>query len=162
MFMAILCPFSRKVSRPDMPTNAVAVGSWFSIDASQFQSLVDSLRTGGYRTVGPRIADGSIIYADLVSIEQLPLGFIDRQDGGLYRLEKSESAGYFDHVVGPYSLKNFMFPPRETLLESIRKNGTWQMTAAVIEATPVAILGVRSCDLHALEIQDRVFLGGPY
>jgi ferredoxin len=145
-----------------MPNNTVAAASWFSIDTSQLQSLVNTLRESGYRTVGPRIADGSIIYADLETIEQLPLGHIDRQDGGLYRLEKSDSAGYFDHVVGPYSLKNFMFPPRETLLESIRKNGMWQMTAAAVEAKPVAILGVRSCDLHALAIQDKVFLGGPY
>ena len=71
-------------------------------------------------------------------------------------------AGYFDHVVGPHSLKNFMFPPRETLLESIRKNGTWQMTPPEIDPTPLAVIGVRSCDLHALAIQDKVFLGGPY
>jgi ferredoxin len=92
----------------------------------------------------------------------LPHGYIDRQDGGLYRLEKSENAGYFDHVVGPHSLKNFMFPPRETLLESIRKNGTWEMTPSEIDPTPLAVIGVRSCDLHALAIQDKVFLGGPY
>jgi ferredoxin len=126
------------------------------------QSLIDTLRGSGYRTVGPRVADGSIIYADLESVDQLPLGYIDRQDGGLYRLEKSASAGYFDHVVGPHSLKNFMFPPRETLLESIRKNGTWQMTSPEIDPTPLAVIGVRSCDLHALAIQDKVFLGGPY
>jgi ferredoxin len=65
-------------------------------------------------------------------------------------------------VVGPHSLKNFLFPPRETLLESIRKNGTWQMTAPEIDPTPLAVIGVRSCDLHALAIQDKVFLGGPY
>ena len=145
-----------------MSTNDVTVGSSFSIDAAQLQSLIGALRGIGYRTVGPRVADGSIIYADLESVDQLPRGYIDRQDGGLYRLEKSESAGYFDHVVGPHSLKNFMFPPHETLLESIRKNGTWQMTPTEVDATPLAVIGVRSCDLHALAIQDKVFLQGPY
>ncbi|HVT27972.1 MAG TPA: 4Fe-4S dicluster domain-containing protein, partial [Lacipirellulaceae bacterium] len=94
--------------------------------------------------------------------EELPIGYIDRQDGGLYRLEKSDGAGYFDYVVGPHSLKSFLFPPRETLLESIRQNGGWQMTAPPTEVTPLAIIGVRSCDLHALAVQDKVFLGGPY
>jgi ferredoxin len=30
---------------------------------------------------------------------------------------------------------------------------------APIDAQPVAIVGLRSCDIHAIEIQDRVFLG---
>jgi sulfhydrogenase subunit beta (sulfur reductase) len=64
--------------------------------------------------------------------------------------------------VGPHSLKNFMFPPRESLLESIRKNGAWKMEAPDIDATPLAVIGVRSCDIHALAIQDKVFLGGPF
>ena len=106
--------------------------------------------------------DSAIVYADLDSADQLPVGYLDRQDGGSYRLEKDEGAGYFDHVVGPQSLKGFLFPPRETLLESVRKNGTWQMTAPEVDAKPLAVIGVRSCDLHALAIQDKVFLGGPY
>jgi hypothetical protein len=48
-----------------MSTNDIAIGSWFSIDALQLQLLIDTLRGTGYRTVGPRIADGSIIYGDL-------------------------------------------------------------------------------------------------
>jgi ferredoxin len=145
-----------------MANTQAPVGSFLTIDTTQLQALIDTLRGLGYRTVGPRVADGSIIYADLESVDQLPLGYIDRQDGGSYRLEKSEGAGFFDHVVGPHSLKNFMFPPRETLLESIRKNGTWQMTAPEIDPTPLAVIGVRSCDLAALAVQDKVFLDGPY
>ena len=145
-----------------MASNQIAVGSSLSIDPTQMQALIDTLRGSGYRTVGPRIADGSIVYADLASTDQLPIGYVDRQDGGLYRLEKSEGAGYFDYVVGPHSLKNFLFPPRETLLESIRTNGTWQMAPPEIDPTPLAVIGVRSCDLHALSVQDKVFLGGPY
>jgi ferredoxin len=145
-----------------MANNPAPVGSFLTIETSQLQALIDALRASGYRTVGPRVADGSIVYGDVASAGELPRGWLDRQDGGLYRLEKSDEAGYFDHVVGPHSLKNFMFPPRETLLESIRKNGTWQIAATEVEVTPLAVIGVRSCDLHALAIQDKVFLGGPY
>ena len=145
-----------------MANKQLPIGSLLSADTTQLQLLIDALRGRGYRTVGPRIADGSIVYADVASIDQLPAGYIDRQDGGLYRLEKSEGAGHFDYVVGPHSLKNFLFPPRETLLESIRTNGTWQMTPPEVDPTPLAVIGVRSCDLHALAIQDKVFLGGPY
>ncbi|MEX0613440.1 MAG: hypothetical protein WD229_15085 [Pirellulales bacterium] len=141
-----------------MPIRQVPIGSYLSIDATQLQVLIAALRGLGYRTVGPRIADGAIIYADLHSIDQLPLGYIDRQDGGLYRLEKAEEAGYFDYVVGPHSLKNYLFPPRETLLESVRENGTVRMTPPEIDPTPLAVIGVRPCDLVALAIQDKVFL----
>jgi ferredoxin len=145
-----------------MATRKIAVGSFLTIDRTQLQVLIDTLRDSGYRTVGPRIADGSIVYAELDSIEQLPLGTIDRQDGGSYRLEKSAGAGYFDYVVGPHSLKGFLFPPREMLLESRRRNGAWQMAAPKLEPTPLAVIGVRSCDLAALAIQDKVFLEGPF
>jgi ferredoxin len=138
------------------------VNSHLGIDKVQLQELIDALSALGYRTVGPRIADGAIVYSELKSIDQLPVGYIDRQDGGLYRLEKSEFAGHFDYVVGPHSLKNFLFPPRETLLESVRTNGTWEIKAPEINPTPLAVIGVRSCDLHALAIQDKVFLGGPF
>src|SRR5687768_13833818 len=105
-----------------MSNNDVAIGARLSVDPPRLQDLIDKLRQAGYRTVGPRVADGAIVYTDLQSIYQLPIGYVDQQDGGMYRLARSEDAGYFDYVVGPHSLKNFMFPPRETLLESVRKN----------------------------------------
>jgi ferredoxin len=138
------------------------VNSFLGIDKAQLQALIDTLRALGYRTIGPRIADGAVVYGDMDSVAQLPVGHIDRQDGGLYRLQRSDSAGHFDYVVGPHSLKNFLFPPRETLLESVRTNGNWEMKAPEIDPTPLAVIGVRSCDLHALAIQDKVFLSGPY
>jgi ferredoxin len=145
-----------------MAVEHAPVGSFLTIGSDGLQALVDALRSGGYRTLGPRVMDSAIVYGEVDSIEQFPVGTIDRQDGGSYRLERDESAGYFDHVVGPHSLKAYLFPPRETLLQSVRKDGTWQMTAPDLDPTPLAVIGVRSCDLHALAIQDKVFLGGPY
>ena len=138
------------------------VDSFVRMEKGQLQSLLDALREGGYRTIGPRVVDGAVVYRDLDTVDQLPIGYIDRQDGGNYRLEQHDGAGHFDYVVGPESLKKHLFPPRETLLESIRTNGQWEMTPPPADAPPVAVIGVRSCDLHALAVQDKVFLGGPY
>jgi ferredoxin len=138
------------------------LNSFVRIEENQLQSLIDALRTLGYQTVGPRIVEGAIVYREIESSDQLPIGYVDRQDGGMYRLEKSDTAGYFDHVAGPDSLKKYLYPPRETLLESVRSNGVWQMTPPPIDAPPLAVIGLRSCDLHALAIQDKVFLGGAY
>src|SRR3990172_850509 len=145
-----------------MAANKPPVNSFLRIDKSQLQVLIDKLRGLGFQTVGPTIADGAVVYRKLESVDQLPVGYVDRQDGGTYRLEKSDGAGHFEYVVGPESLKKYLFPPRETLLDSIRKNGRWEMTPPAVDAQPLAMIGVRSCDLHALAIQDRVFLGGPY
>jgi ferredoxin len=145
-----------------MSTNKPPVNSFLGIDKPQLQTLIDALRELGYRTIGPRIADGAIVYGDMESVAQLPVGYVDRQDGGMYRLEKTETAGHFDYVVGADSLKKFLFLPRETLVECVRASGTWQMTAPAIDPKPLAVIGVRSCDLHALAIQDKVFLAGPY
>jgi ferredoxin len=138
------------------------VNSFVRIEKHQLQTLLNALQATGYRTIGPRISDGAVVYRELDSVDQLPIGHIDRQDGGTYRLDKVAAAGHFDYVVGPDSLKKYLFPPRETLLESIRKNGKWEMTPPPIDAPPLAVIGLRSCDLHALAIQDKVFLGGPY
>ncbi|MCC7474242.1 MAG: 4Fe-4S dicluster domain-containing protein [Pirellulales bacterium] len=145
-----------------MPGVPAHIGAFHTIGVDQLQLLLNALQSRGYRTIAPRIMDGAIVYSEIAKIEQLPVGVIDRQDGGTYRLEKVPTSGYFDYVVGPQSLKGYLFPPRETLLKSVRKNGDWQFTVPPVEAPPLAVLGVRSCDLHALAIQDKVFLGGPY
>jgi ferredoxin len=145
-----------------MAAKGPPVHSFLRIEKAQLQALIDALRRAGFRTIGPRIVDGAIVFRDLESVDQLPIGYVDRQDGGTYRLEQADGAGYFDYVVGPDSLKKLLYPPREPLLECVRTNGAWQMTSAPVESTPLAIIGLRSCDLHAMAIQDRVFLGGPF
>lgn len=128
----------------------------------QLPALLDLLRANGYRVVGPRVSSGAIVYEELQPGSELPQGWVDRQDGGTYRIQQDERAGYFDYAVGPHSLKPFVFPPRETLVQLEKCEQTWKVEYPVVEREPLAVLGVRSCDLHALAIQDRVFLEGPY
>jgi ferredoxin len=125
-------------------------------------TIIDRLGQLGYRTVGPRVADGAIVYGEIDSVDDLPIGYVDSQDGGYYRLGRDENAGMFDFVVGPDSLKNFVFPPRDTVLRADRNDGNWVMTPPDAPNDRIAILGARSCDLHALAISDRVFVEGPY
>lgn len=145
------------MSKPRPP-----VGSIVQIEKPDLQAVVDKLKELGYQTVGPRLAEEAIVYGELDSVDQLPVGYVDEQDGGTYRILKTKTDAYFDYVVGPHSLKNYLFPPRETILDSQRVDGKWTMHAPVPQAKPLAVIGVRSCDLHALAIQDRVFLEGPY
>jgi len=102
------------------------------------------------------------VIRDLASARELPTGWLDEQDGGHYRLRHDPAAGTFDHVVGPHSLKNFLFPAREALARFTRDGGSWSQEELARDEPPLAVIGVRACDLEALRIQDRVFMGGEH
>ena len=145
-----------------MTATQVPVGSTVFIEKSTLSNLMACLRGRGYQVIGPRVADGAVVYVELQEGDELPQGYLDEQDGGKYRLRR-EGDAYFDYVVGPHSLKNYLFPARATLLEMQRlEDDDWQFEAPQETVKPLAVIGVRSCDLHATRIQDRVFLEGPY
>jgi ferredoxin len=137
-------------------------GSWHWLTHADLQAVVDALVARGYRVIGPQVADGAIVLRDLASVAELPTGWLDDQDGGFYRLRHDPAAGAFDHVVGPHSLKNFLFPARETLATFTRRDTQWSQEPQPPADPPLAVLGVRGCDLAALAVQDRVFLGSGY
>jgi sulfhydrogenase subunit beta (sulfur reductase) len=124
--------------------------------------VVSALRTRGYRVLGPTLRDGAIIYDDLESADELPIGWTDRQDGGTYRLERRADEARFGYAVGPHSWKRFLFPPRVRLWRAKLNGGTPAIEEEPLDETPLAFVGVRSCELHAIEIQDRVFVGGKH
>ena len=145
-----------------MTTAEISPGSWWWLDAVELERLIAALAAGGYRVVGPQVADGAVVIRDLASARELPTGWLDEQDGGSYRLRHDPAAGTFDHVVGPHSLKNFLFPARETIARFTREGGSWSQEELARDEPPLAVIGVRACDLEALRIQDRVFMGGEY
>jgi len=139
-------------------TGQLPQGCFVRIDKPALQSILDKLREMGYRVIGPTVSQAAVVYADIHSIQQLPKGYVDEQEAGRYRLVQTGEDTYFAYVVGPHSLKNYLFPPHTTVLETIRIKGKWQMTAPEPPAEPLAFIGVRSCELHALAAQDRIFL----
>ncbi len=145
-----------------MKSSRLPVGAFVEIPKPELQSLITRLRELGYRTVGPRRMDEAIVYEELESVEQLPIGNVDEQDGGHYRLRQTGEGRYFDYVVGPDSLKKYLFPARERVLEVHREDGAWRMEAPEVDEPPLAVIGIRSCDLQALAVQDRIFLEDMY
>jgi ferredoxin len=140
-----------------MPGPTVGSHAW--LPRAGLQALVDALAASGHRVVGPQVADGAVVLRDLADAAALPHGWLDEQDGGLYRLRHDAAAGTFDHVVGPHSLKNFLFPPRETIQRFQRTADGWQeQPVAEADDRPLAVIGVRGCDLAALAVQDAVFI----
>jgi ferredoxin len=126
------------------------------------QALIDTLRRRGYRVLGPAIRDQAIAYDDIASLADLPRGFTDEQDGGRYRLTRRADNAFFGFAVGPHSWKKFLHPPVQRLWRAERSADGVKVVPEEAAAERLAFLGVRACELHAIAIQDRVFLGGAY
>lgn len=140
----------------------LSVGDSVMLQKPRLQQVLDALKQRGYRTIGPSAVDGAVVLTELETTNQLPVGWIDEQDGGHYRLKRDSAAGYFDCVVGPHSLKNFLFPSRETIQELALDANGWHFRTPADTSPPIAVIGLRGCDLYALGVQDRTFLNGPY
>ena len=132
------------------------------VDADHFQHLLDALAQRGYQVVGPTVRDGAIIYDAIDSVADLPAGWTDEHDGGRYQLKKRDDQALFGYVVGPHSWKRFLYPPTLRLWQIQRQDNGLQFVDAAPEVPKYAFLGVRSCELHAMAIQDRVFMQGPH
>src|SRR6266849_8152381 len=119
-----------------------------------FQQLLVILSKRGYQVVGPTVRDGAIVYDTLTSVSDLPIGYTDEQDGGTYRLKKRADNALFGYAVGPHSWKKFLHPPVLRLWRATREEHGFQVIPENQEAPKLAFLGVRSCELHSMAIQD--------
>lgn len=123
-----------------------------------FQHLLNALTSRGHRIIGPTVRDGAIVYDDIRAASDLPEGWTDRQDGGTYRLARRHDAALFGYTVGPHSWKTFLFPPRTRLWQADRQPNGFALRPEPLDTAPYAFLGVRPCELHAIALQDRVFM----
>ncbi len=132
------------------------------IELSDFDTLLTVLSSKGYTLVGPTIRQGAIVYDVISSTADLPRGWNDEQEPAVYRLHQSEGPAYFDHVVGPQSWKRFLFPPRLCTVSARKVGKGFEAEADRSEPSRYAFIGVRPCDLHAIAVQDKVFVSGEY
>jgi ferredoxin len=132
------------------------------VDRRGFEGLLTDLVGRGFRLVGPTVRDGAIVLDEIESPAELPRGVGEEQEAGRYRVVRRSDDRWFGFAHGPDSAKRFLFPGREVLGTAVRENGDLRLEPAGDEDDrPIAFVGIRSCDLHAVAIQDRVFLDGP-
>lgn len=133
------------------------------IDVQTMGMLISLLRKDGFRVLGPTVRDHAIVYDEIRSYEDLPIGWTDEQSNASYKLVPTEEKSLFAYAAGPHSWKQFLFPSECPLVRSHRSNGSIELRGAQEPlAAPLAFFGVRPCELHAIAIQDRVFLEGPF
>jgi sulfhydrogenase subunit beta (sulfur reductase) len=132
------------------------------IERASLDGLLVALRRRGYTVIGPVVRSGSLVYDELSCADDLPAGWVDVQEGGSFRLGRGGDGALFAHTVGHDSLKRFLFPPAVAVWRA-RRGADGALEVQAPEPGPrYAFLGPRSCDLHAVAIQDRVLLGDRY
>ena len=128
------------------------------------QQLIDVLAARGYSVVGPTVRDGAIVPGPVRTLDDMPRGWGDEQDAAHYRLRRRDDDAVFGFAAGAQSPKPVFFPASELFWRGRRTGEEFTVNEEGPEADgnglgPYALLGVRSCDLHALAIHDVVLLG---
>jgi ferredoxin len=134
------------------------------LEARDLGQLLVALKSRDYVIVGPSIRDGAITLERIELVEDLPAGWTDEQDGGIYRLKRRSDDSLFGYVVGPTSLKNYLFPAVKTFWEGEARPTQRDFVGRPVEPSPVkfAFVGVRSCDISAVLVQDKTFIESDY
>lgn len=138
------------------------VSATVALQKPALQQVFDNLRAEGYTLIGPTVRDAAIILDEIQNLEQLPRGWTDEKAPGRYRLKQAADSQYFAHSVGPHAWKRYLFPPRTDLLKAQKTEEGWQFESIPPSAPRSALIGVRPCDVAAIGIQDKVFLGGAF
>jgi hypothetical protein len=103
------------------------------------------------------IVEGNDLNDVLSAIAENRVVFALTEEDGNYRMVREDRWDPDRHTLGAYRqiepLKSLLFRPREHL-------GTWGAAAAPPPMPERIVIGIKNCDLSALDIHDHVFLGG--
>jgi len=128
------------------------------IDTDGLDRLIQTLRSTGRLVLGPTVRDGVIVHDEIAGADDLPTGWTERQGPGSYRLVETGDARRFAFSSPSQSWKQFVHPPRSVTIRARRDANGISVEEPQYDVPPVAFFGIRSCDLAALGVLDRVML----
>jgi len=132
------------------------------LEPEHFDDVIQILRRRGYRTIGPTRRDGAIVYDEIESAKDLPVGWTDEQSPGRYRVRPRGDHALFAYASAAHAWKRFLHPPNLQLWRAQRTNGHVELVADSAPPPRYAFVGVRACDLEAIRRLDQVMMDGPY
>ena len=134
------------------------IGSTIVIEKEAFNAILARLKENGYETIGPRVKNETLIYSSIDQLNDLPRGYVTEQDAGHFRLTHTGHSRYFDAIPGAQSWKQFLFPPKTELFTLRKANNHWETITPETKTPTYAFIGVRACELAAIQIQDNIFM----
>ena len=139
------------------------VGETVLLRRKGFADLLLALKSAGYKVIGPTVREDAIVYDEIGDVAQMPIGLTEAQEPGAYRLRQRNDQALFGYAVGPDSWKRLLHLPALRLWSAHRDTDSQFVVREEREVPPkLALIGVRSCELHAIAIQDKVLMGGAY
>lgn len=138
------------------------VGAAAVLDHTGLDQILRTLAVKGFTVVAPSVRDETVGLEPVSGIEDLPAGWGDAQEPGRYRLERRADGALFGYAVGPHSWKRYLYPPALRLWRARRTDAGIELEEDDAPPSRYALVGVRPCELAAIAVQDRVFLGGAY
>lgn len=138
------------------------VGQEAILPIGALEGLIDALGRRGHTVLGPTVRDGAVVYRELRSAAELPVGWEDVQAPGQYRLRRREDDARFAWVPGASAWKAAFLPAHTRLFTHEGEGGSLNFRPEPLPRPRYALLGVRPCELAALRVQDHVLMGGPF
>jgi ferredoxin len=124
--------------------------------------LIGALADQGYEVIGPRSDGTAIRWGPIANRQDLPCGVRAVATPGHYRLQAGDGAERFAWGPSPDSVKRWLHVPEARLARAERDNGAFHVLADAPSTARFAFLGLRPCDVAALERLDRVLLGNGF
>jgi ferredoxin len=127
----------------------------------QVAELLARLVGDGRRVVAPVVRDGVVAIDEVHDVADLPVGWYDDQDAGRYRVhQRPADHHWFGYTTPSQPWRRYLQPPRTLVVRARRDRahdgGEWHTDAAVPVPAPLALFGIRACDLHAIARLDAV------
>lgn len=122
--------------------------------------VIHELRHVGYDVWAPAVRDGVLVTRRFEDGDELPVGYASDQSPGGYELVATSDRSRFGWAVGPQHWKPHLHPSSVATMTMTVPDDT--STVAVAVATrprkPLALFGLRPCDIAAFDKLDRVLL----
>ena len=138
-------------------------GESLVIELEGLARLVGVLGDRGFLVIGPTVRSGAIVYDVLESADDLPVGLHRRAGAGPLPARAARRRGSLRLRRRGAVVEAGAPAARAAALASEREpDGGFAIAPDAPAPPPLAFIGVRSCELHAIQIQDRVLVGGAY
>ena len=145
-----------------MSEEKLEIGSTYALPKAEFDNLLARLKEKGFETLGAKVDNETLVYEPISALADLPQGYISEQKAGHFRLKKANHKRYFDYTPGAHSWKQFLFPSRQELFTLRKKGDGWKTELPDEKQPKYAFIGVRGCELSAIQIQDDIFMREDY
>lgn len=128
------------------------------VEKPALQGIFDNLKHQGFQLLGPRKERNAVCIGELQHTRDLATGISSQHGPGTYKLTTLDPETHFAALPANPSWRDFLYPPRQPLIESEKTEHGWVFHPAETPPPHYAFIGIRPCELEALKVYDHIML----